>query len=330
MVAIGRRRLEYVDVAKGLAIIGVYFGHHAVLPNCMINWFWAFHMPLFFIITGMYSHRLTEQNVKKTFKSDFRNLVVPYFLTEFVLTICLLVMLHQSAILLHPIAFAKCLSRHLFVENHPIWFLLALFYGRCFVSLLFTLPILRCSKKMVSFFIMIFFFAGWKCGSLLKENGIVDYAALMKGFLSVIYIYVGVLLRRCNLDKVSLNECCFAFAVVAFAGQVSFNMYYFDYPIGIFNVFTSSLVCLSLLILIKALETRKSVIVEKIIMIFAFIGRNTLFILCAHTLELILKVSRFVPTDNMSIRHVIVFIVIIMSISLFKKIPMVSNIYKIQ
>ena len=54
MVAIGRRRLEYVDVAKGLAIIGVYFGHHAVLPNCMINWFWAFHMPLFFIITGMY------------------------------------------------------------------------------------------------------------------------------------------------------------------------------------------------------------------------------------------------------------------------------------
>ena len=65
MVAIGRRRLEYVDVAKGLAIIGVYFGHHAVLPNCMINWFWAFHMPLFFIITGMYSHRLTEQNVKK-------------------------------------------------------------------------------------------------------------------------------------------------------------------------------------------------------------------------------------------------------------------------
>lgn len=48
MVAIGRRRLEYVDVAKGLAIIGVYFGHHAVLPNCMINWFWAFHMPLFF------------------------------------------------------------------------------------------------------------------------------------------------------------------------------------------------------------------------------------------------------------------------------------------
>lgn len=140
MVAIGRGRLEYVDVAKGLAIIGVYFGHHAVLPNCMTNWFWAFHMPLFFIITGMYSHRLTEQNVKKTFNYSFRNLVVPYFLTEFVLTICLLVMLHQSAILLHPIAFAKCLSRHLFVENHPIWFLLALFYGRCFISLFFTFP----------------------------------------------------------------------------------------------------------------------------------------------------------------------------------------------
>lgn len=65
-------------------------------------------------------------------------------------------------------------------------------------------------------------------------------------------------------------------------------------------------------------------------MIFAFIGRNTLFILCAHTLELILKISRFVPMDNMAIRHVVVFVVIIASIPVFKRIPMVSNIYKIQ
>ena len=83
MGAIGKGRLEYVDVAKGLAIIGVYFGHHAVLPDSMTNWFWAFHMPLFFIITGMYSHRLTEQNIRKVFNVGFRNLVVPYFLTEF-------------------------------------------------------------------------------------------------------------------------------------------------------------------------------------------------------------------------------------------------------
>lgn len=140
MGAIGKGRLEYVDVAKGLAIIGVYFGHHAVLPDSMTNWFWAFHMPLFFIITGMYSHRLTEQNIRKVFNVGFRNLVVPYFLTEFVLTLCLLVMLHQSAILLQPMPFAKCLAQHLFVDNHPIWFLLALFYGRCLASLLFTPP----------------------------------------------------------------------------------------------------------------------------------------------------------------------------------------------
>lgn len=334
MAAIGKGRLEYVDVAKGLAIIGVYFGHHAVLPNCMTNWFWAFHMPLFFIIAGMYSKRLTEQNIKKVFYSGFRNLVVPYFLTELVLTVCLLVMTHQSAILLHPIAFAKCLSLHLFVESGPIWFLLALFYGRCFVSLFYTPPhtlaFLRCSRRIVSFFIVVLFFVGWKCGCLLKENGIADYASLMKGFLSVIYIYVGILLRRCDLENISLNECCTAFAVVTFAGQVSFNMYYFEYPIGIFNVFTSSLACLSFLVLLKSLETRKSVIVEKIFVIFSFIGRNTLFILCAHTLELVLKVSRFIPIDNMAARHVAVFIVIIISIPMFKRIPVVSNIYKIQ
>lgn len=140
MGAIGKGRLEYVDAAKGLAIIGVYFGHHLVLPNCMTDCFWGFHMPLFFIITGMYSHSLTEQKIQKVFSSGLRNLVLPYFVTEFVLTICLLVMLHQSVVLLQPIAFTKSLFQHLFVDNHPIWFLLSLFYGRCLVSIIFTPP----------------------------------------------------------------------------------------------------------------------------------------------------------------------------------------------
>lgn len=329
MGVIGKGRLDYVDATKGLAIIGVYFGHHLILPNSLTAWFWSFHMPLFFIITGMYSHSLTEQKVQKVFSSGIRNLVLPYFVTELVLTICLLVMLHQSAVLLKPIIFTNYLCQHLFVDNHPIWFLLALFYGKCLISITFTPPPI-CKQPSQALWGLGLFFVGWKYGKNLYENGLADYASLMKGFLSVVYIYMGILLRHLNFEKVSINKYCIALTVVAFAGQVSFNMYYFDYPIGLFNVFTSSLVCISLLIIVKGINARKYIIVKNILAFFAFLGKNTLFILCAHTLELILKISRFIPTDNTLIQHGVVFFIIMISIHLFKRIPLIANIYKIQ
>lgn len=189
-------------------------------------------------------------------------------------------------------------------------------------------PIYKQPLRILS--VLFLFFWGWKGGNILNENGFTDYASLMKGFLSVAYIYSGILLRHLNFEKISINEYCMPLIIVAFAGQVSFNMYYFDYPIGVFNIFTSSLVCVSLFAILRGIDAWKNIITNNILVFFAFLGRNTLFILCAHTLELTLKFSRFIPTDNPLVQHGVVFLMIIFSIHLFKRTPLVSNIYKIQ
>ena len=47
-----RKRIEYVDVAKGIAILSVIVGHtfSAYDPGSLLNRFiYSFHMPLFFI-----------------------------------------------------------------------------------------------------------------------------------------------------------------------------------------------------------------------------------------------------------------------------------------
>ena len=119
-------------------------------------------------------------------------------------------------------------------------------------------PIYKQPLRILS--VLFLFFWGWKGGNILNENGFTDYASLMKGFLSVAYIYSGILLRHLNFEKISINEYCMPLIIVAFAGQVSFNMYYFDYPIGVFNIFTSSLVCVSLFAILRGIDAWKNII----------------------------------------------------------------------
>lgn len=47
-----KKRIDYLDIAKGIGIILVLVGH--ISKNDEINRFlYLFHMPLFFIISGM-------------------------------------------------------------------------------------------------------------------------------------------------------------------------------------------------------------------------------------------------------------------------------------
>ena len=67
-------RIEYIDVAKGIGIFLVVFGHvlwkgkYAIpYANSICNMIYSFHMPLFFVISGLCikeSKTLTLQTVK--------------------------------------------------------------------------------------------------------------------------------------------------------------------------------------------------------------------------------------------------------------------------
>lgn len=50
-----KHRIPWVDVAKGTAIILMVLGHSS-LPNTLHQWIFAFHMPLFFILSGFTSN----------------------------------------------------------------------------------------------------------------------------------------------------------------------------------------------------------------------------------------------------------------------------------
>lgn len=88
-----RKRIEYVDVAKGIAILCVVAGHTfaAYDPGSLQNKFiYSFHMPLFFILSGFF---YKPQEFKKAFWKKVKSLLVPYFVIN---ALRCLVALYQS------------------------------------------------------------------------------------------------------------------------------------------------------------------------------------------------------------------------------------------
>ena len=77
-------RKQYLDIAKGIGIILVVLGHCPQVYNLLKQWIYAFHMPLFFIVSGTVWCRTSHESkgyFNKIFLVDkVKRLVVPCYL----------------------------------------------------------------------------------------------------------------------------------------------------------------------------------------------------------------------------------------------------------
>ncbi len=139
-----RSRIEWVDVAKGLGIILVSFGHlrngdgqSVWLPalNPLISAIYLFHMPLFFFLAGItFSGR---GSFAEFIKRKAKTLLVPYFVFS------LYFLAKPIACLLVPTLAASFQTAHnyeiasqlfdVLVMGNGHWFLMALFFAELFM-----------------------------------------------------------------------------------------------------------------------------------------------------------------------------------------------------
>lgn len=73
-----KRRLEYVDVAKGIGIICIILGHLGLASVNKVVF--TFHVPIFFLITGYFTN--SNRSTNDFIKNKVRTLIVPYFITS--------------------------------------------------------------------------------------------------------------------------------------------------------------------------------------------------------------------------------------------------------
>lgn len=75
-----KKRISYIDMAKGIGILLVVAGHTEFMPANLITWISSFHMPLFFIISGMlFSHTEVFRKDGKAFIiNKLKTILIPY------------------------------------------------------------------------------------------------------------------------------------------------------------------------------------------------------------------------------------------------------------
>ena len=133
-------RIEYVDNVKAIAMVLVVVGHAPGLNPFVMNFIYAFHMPVFFFLSGLL---LSEQKLalplRRFIVLQVRSLGIPY-LFFFLLSYLYWLPTHRlaaAAKTLGPMAWWEPLlgllmgNQHAWVVNAVLWFFLCLFMTTC-------------------------------------------------------------------------------------------------------------------------------------------------------------------------------------------------------
>ena len=79
---IAGNRMDALDIAKGIGIIFVIFAHVNYTPELLVL-IYSFHMPLFFILSGVMFSREKYPTFRAYAAHRWKNLIVPYLLFSF-------------------------------------------------------------------------------------------------------------------------------------------------------------------------------------------------------------------------------------------------------
>ena len=119
-----KERLKYIDIAKGIGIFLVVWGH-LISDGFIDNLIYSFHMPLFLFLSG---YMLRARNVELTsmlVKRRIKQLLLPYFYFSAAYLIWELVVIRESIVGLIYMAYQTITFRGM----APLWFLGSLFFA---------------------------------------------------------------------------------------------------------------------------------------------------------------------------------------------------------
>lgn len=278
-----QQRIEYIDTAKAIGIILVILGHcHFVGTVFRLGiWIYSFHMPLFFIISGMFIKPLDFKNGLNKYSMAYLKPYVVACLLMFILSLCLFYGLskgHSPVIVLEGIAFGKGSQEwfglfHDLPDVGPIWFLLALFWGGQFYSI-----IKASTGKLFETILLCFslFFLGY-----MTSKYVVLPLSFQAGLCSIPFLLIGDLLKnRTNmvsimaLKKSHIGTIMLVWLYAVLVMKDDLNMASCRYDEGVVRIPISILATIVTLYACKQIN-KKGIKLK-------WLGSNTLCVLVGH------------------------------------------------
>lgn len=331
------KRLDYVDVCKWLGISLVIFGHMK-MPNEVLQWIYAFHMPLFFVLSG-YTYR--AQRIDKEFlMKKIKTIYVPFLL--FALIFCRGEMSSWAYI-----AYGSRNALDMAGTYTVLWFLPCFFAAVLVFSLLMNIGNRSKHKAWILAAGVAVMLAGAKACEMLKggQPMIAKYGYPLNfdmALVGAVFMVAGYYFRQ-MIDWINTQrQWLLIVTVVALFAVTGFTAFknlpeslnpacaHVEMSVGAFgnwglffaNALLMSMALIGLSVLVDKWVIRKNLLL--------FIGQNSLTILCVHG-TILLAASKVLPkmglvgVDDMSlmlqgiVSYVIVIAVSIPAILLIKR-----------
>lgn len=312
-----KKRIEWIDTLRGLAMFFVIWGH--VFPTNkgrIRKYIYSFHLPLFFFISGLTFRNSDKLPFKDFLKKKFKGLIIPYIVINIVCYIVMLILYNCNLVnnfsyLKDALGILYSNNSTFFQPSSPSWFLITLFL----TELLFYFL----KKKSTNDFNLGI--AVSICGLIGYANSISKYQHFVPLhydtiFMGIVFYYIGYLFMK-NIDtiksffntKIKMLLYGLSFGVIGMVAQ------YFNRRVSMHtNVYGSiTLFLIGSVFTIVGLVLFVNLILKKSYL-FKNIGKNTIFYLAYH--RLIIDVIQYsypkLVNSNIKILGIAILITIVL------------------
>lgn len=282
-----QKRLDYLDMAKGLGIFFVVLGHIQFIQDTTLRWIFSFHMPLFFVIAGIlaYEKQEAQQPEGTVIIKKAKGTLVPY--ASFSL---ILLTMSETGYILQPGSISGTELLRQLIDSvtgygiHILWFLPAYFLSNTYflrltkyqspmernLTILFQAVLALCISRAlglteyITWETGIWIHAGW---NLLI---VVLRAILAQPFLLIGWYYARWIPKLPS--AIQKGACLLWIPGSLLALKLSvFDLHYlYVKPL---HYLAASCSCVGILCLMKLLPVSR---------ILTYLGRNSLVIMCTH------------------------------------------------
>ncbi len=283
------KRIRYIDIAKGFTMLLVILGHNDIPSECN-KFIFSFHMPLFFILSGFF---LKSDGWETVLKKGWLQLLRPYLFTclcVFVFFIAFQTIQHVCAGNSYDVKqFCQILRSSFYGDIGPVWFLLSLFWAKVYIRFFLSL------KRYTFSCLLILASLGFVIGNYVPY---MIPCQLISGMIAALYVYIGYLMKRYDVFDIKISKInLIVVSFIAFLSSPAVVLAFtYNFPLKFFSIVTSSIIAYLVIYNFRMAETYRHIKAMALMCgFFNYVGRNTLVILCVHTLEMSFNLWKYLP-----------------------------------
>ena len=281
-------RVAFIDITKGIGILMVVLGHAYLLPYDLFKVFFSVHMPLFFLVSGYVFHFRPEDRFLPFLKKNAKGLLVPYLFTGIIIILLKAAMalvagrdiwdqvrIWGIAALYGSGSRVPANMEEVISPIGVIWFLLALFIGKCILWFILH-------SRIPWLWALILFLASY----VSAEYFWLPFS-LQPGLCCVLFLYLGYEMK--HQDVLNWGRIRFPIRILAafawvycimFCGNLCMVDNVYDRPLR--NIIGAICGTVTIVFLAQLIERYLHILKRPL----SFLGRNSLGIMCAHLLSL--------------------------------------------